>query len=235
MREILDIPVDAILPAPGDILVQMGLPADADPGPAGEMGVAAERILRDLLTPRGLLADIDPADFAAIYPGRGDNAPRTPLGAIHPRADRLALFAVTAGPAVCAEIKALFAAHEYPLAAALDAGASLSADAAAAWAQEIFAGRCDSDAGVLRYSPGYCGWHVSGQIKLFAVLDPGEIGITLGESCLMDPLKSVSGVMVAGPPAIHDFAIDFDFCAACTDHACRDRIDQVHIRSQKES
>ena len=57
--------------------------------------------------------------------------------------------------------------------------------------------------GVLRYSPGYCGWHVSGQINLFNTLTPEKIGITLGESCLMNPLKSVSGVLVAGPPNIH--------------------------------
>ena len=60
--------------------------------------------------------------------------------------------------------------------------------------------------GVLRYSPGYCGWHISGQRRLFAHLRPERIGITLHDSYLMEPLKSVSGVLIAGAKEIHAFA-----------------------------
>ena len=82
----------------------------------------------------------------------------------------------------------------------------------------------DSPAQALRYSPGYCGWHVSGQRALFAALRPAEIGLALRESCLMDPLKSISGVLVSGAPRIHDFVDDYPFCAECAERACRDRI-----------
>jgi len=145
------------------------------------------------------------------------------------------LFVVTAGPAVSERIGALFKAHDYPLAAALDAAASLAADGAAQWVQDRVATRCPPGQGVLRYSPGYCGWHVSGQIELFATLDASEIGVTLTKSCLMDPLKSVSGVIVVGPPSIHHFVHDYDFCADCADHQCRDRIERVHSPSGKET
>ena len=77
---------------------------------------------------------------------------------------------------------------------------------------------------MLPYSPGYCGWHVSGQGRLFGALCPEEIGIRLNASFLMQPLKSVSGVLVAGAPEIHDFDDDFDFCAECTTRECRVRI-----------
>jgi hypothetical protein len=51
-----------------------------------------------------------------------------------------------------------------------------------------------------RYSPGYCGWHVSEQQKLFALLpDEAPCGVTLTESSLMLPIKSVSGVIGLGP------------------------------------
>ncbi len=50
-----------------------------------------------------------------------------------------------------------------------------------------------------RYSPGYCGWEVSEQQKLFKLL-PGRIcGITLSGSSLMNPMKSVSGLIGIGP------------------------------------
>ena len=79
------------------------------------------------------------------------------------------------------------------------------------------------EARVLPYSPGYCGWHVSGQRALFAYLDAGEIGVTLNASCLMNPLKSVSGVLAAGPPDIHRFAPTYACCAECRNRTCLGR------------
>lgn len=49
-----------------------------------------------------------------------------------------------------------------------------------------------------RYSPGYCEWHVSGQQSLFSLLDDNRTGVTLTESCLMQPIKSVSGIIGIG-------------------------------------
>jgi hypothetical protein len=40
----------------------------------------------------------------------------------------------------------------------------------------------------------------------------------------MKPSKSVSGVIVTGPVAIHRFTPDFGFCADCTTKGCRERI-----------
>ena len=50
-----------------------------------------------------------------------------------------------------------------------------------------------------RYSPGYCGWHVSEQHKLFSLLPKDNCGIRLTESSLMIPIKSVSGFIGIGP------------------------------------
>ncbi len=50
-----------------------------------------------------------------------------------------------------------------------------------------------------RYSPGYCGWHVSEQKKLFPLFPtPNPCGISLTDSSLMLPIKSVSGVIGLG-------------------------------------
>lgn len=50
-----------------------------------------------------------------------------------------------------------------------------------------------------RYSPGYCGWSVGEQHKLFSFFPPNFSGITLTETSLMQPIKSVSGVIGIGP------------------------------------
>ncbi len=49
-----------------------------------------------------------------------------------------------------------------------------------------------------RYSPGYCGWKVDEQQKLFRLLPHGFCGVTLTESSLMRPVKSVSGLIGIG-------------------------------------
>lgn len=48
------------------------------------------------------------------------------------------------------------------------------------------------------YSPGYCGWDVAEQKILFSMLPKGFCGVSLTESCLMVPVKSVSAIIGFG-------------------------------------
>ena len=49
-----------------------------------------------------------------------------------------------------------------------------------------------------RFSPGYCGWHVSQQQRLFPLFQGHTCGVTLTDSSLMVPIKSVSGIVGIG-------------------------------------
>lgn len=49
-----------------------------------------------------------------------------------------------------------------------------------------------------RYSPGDCGWPVTDQQKLFSLFPESFCGISLSESSLMFPIKSVSGIIGIG-------------------------------------
>ena len=49
-----------------------------------------------------------------------------------------------------------------------------------------------------RFSPGYCGWNVSEQHKLFGLIPENYCSIRLTESALMDPVKSISGIIGVG-------------------------------------
>jgi hypothetical protein len=49
-----------------------------------------------------------------------------------------------------------------------------------------------------RYSPGYCGWNVSQQHELFDLFNNNFCGINLTGSALMNPVKSVSGIIGIG-------------------------------------
>lgn len=49
-----------------------------------------------------------------------------------------------------------------------------------------------------RFSPGYCGWHLTDQRNLFSLLKGHNTGVILNDVCLMIPIKSISGVMGIG-------------------------------------
>jgi hypothetical protein len=220
------------VPARSEVLKLQGLPDGRNARPrVGALLDTAFDWYADLAEPRAIVDDIAPEAFAHVYQGEGRNAPSTPLELVYPRAEGLALFVATVGEPVTAAIRYLFARNEPALAAMLDSVASAAADRLAALVVPRYlrtAGVPAADrARALSYSPGYCGWHVSGQRELFGRLKPEEIGVTLNESCLMKPLKSVSGVIVAGPGRIHRFAPDYPFCAECAEKPCRARIAAV--------
>jgi len=191
-----------------------------------------------LSTPIGVTLEVAREECHSLYLGEGNNAVRTPLDEIIPEAGALALFAVTLGERVSDEISRLFGQNDFAGGAMLDAAASIGADLAA----EEIERHCehqwrssrliDDTMAVMRFSPGYCGWHVSGQRKLFARLQPERIGIRLNDSCLMQPLKSVSGVIVAASKEVFDIDDTYLFCADCTTHSCRDRFNAISEKHQ---
>lgn len=69
------------------------------------------------------------------------------------------------------------------------------------------------------YSPGYCSWGVNEQQKLFKLMPPGWCGITLSESSLMSPIKSISGIIGIGPEVTYHPAS----CALCPMSHCQFR------------
>jgi hypothetical protein len=184
-----------------------------------------------------LVGEIDRAQFENIFRGEGQNESDAPLATIYPKANRLALFAVTVGEDICSEIATLFDSGDFAEGTMLDAAASEGAERTADVVERLFFNHLAGERligdgqDVLQFSPGYCGWHVSAQGKLFDYLRPGEIGITLNDSYLMQPLKSVSGVLVAGPIEIFDFPDDFAFCEACATHSCRTRFKELQKRA----
>jgi hypothetical protein len=209
-----------LLPAPADVFAALGMKTNTKPAlKVTELLRRALEIYKTSSEPRNVLETISKSEFAALFSGQGLNAPETPLGLIFPRAERLLLFAFTLGAPISREIECLFQSHDFALASMLDTVASLAADNAGreaeAWVAQVQT--------VYLYSPGYCGWHISGQKKLFEYLHPERIDIHLNERFLMIPLKSISGVLVAGAREIHQLAARYPFCDHCQSPTCRER------------
>jgi len=180
-------------------------------------------LLKEKSNPIAIMEECSKSDFADIYFGEGENATDSPLPRIIEKAEKLYLFAVTVGESVTKEINKHFDQNEFPIGSFIDSGASLTADNIVGILERQVANQSTS----LAYSPGYCGWHVSGQMKLFQFLKPEQIGITLNNSCLMTPLKSVSGVLVSGPSDIHIFDNNYSFCKECITYSCKIRMNSI--------
>lgn len=67
-----------------------------------------------------------------------------------------------------------------------------------------------------RFSPGYCNWDVKEQFKLFEFLQKEKVGISLNDSALMSPVKSVSGIVGIGKEVRNKAYI----CSKCTESNC---------------
>ena len=234
MRRILKISTDETVPGQIDVFLLQGIPRHAKP-PQNAVSLFAEavRIFSERAQPAGIIADISKAEFLEVYRGESLNEKTTPVAEIAEQADFLAIFAVTIGQAVHVEINELFDRRELALGSMLDSVASAAAEMAADVVERNYLELLQKESkvadpgAVMRYSPGYCGWHVSGQKKLFEFLRPEDIGITLLDSFLMTPLKSISGVLIAGKREIHVIEDDYPFCGQCKTHSCQQRIEAL--------
>jgi hypothetical protein len=230
MHQIIDIPVKSVIPSVEAILQNQGIPLGTDVNEqTGKLAREALSAYAALANPVGVLHEISRDQFEQIYRGLGRNASTTPLQDIYPRAHALALFAVTIGEAICKAIGRSFETGDYAAGAMLDAAASEGTEMLADEAQQYFhshlekSGQLTASEGVMPFSPGYCGWHISAQAGLFETLHPKEIGIFLNDSFLMQPLKSISGVLIAGRKEMFEFDDCFDFCGECRTRTCLDR------------
>ena len=81
-----------------------------------------------------------------------------------------------------------------------DAFGSVLAEAAVAYFMKRLSSMAASDEMEIsnNYSPGYCDWLLEEQKKVFGFFPATPIGIHLTDSCLMLPVKSVSGIVAVG-------------------------------------
>jgi len=73
----------------------------------------------------------------------------------------------------------------------------------------------------LPYSPGYCGMALTEQTQLFSLFGGATAGVSLTSSCLMQPIKSVSGLVGLAPQ--EEVTIEGSPCDRCELHSCNMR------------
>ena len=115
-------------------------------------------------------------------------------------AEKISLFVCTAGPLIGEWSKQLMAHGDLMKGYIVDVIGSEIVELAMDKIQETLSNQMKEQGFKItnRYSPGYCSWNVSEQHKLFSLLPQNFCGITLSDSALMYPIKSVSGIIGIG-------------------------------------
>ena len=110
------------------------------------------------------------------------------------------LFICTAGSGIGEKSKELMANGDFMEGYILDVIGSVTVEAAIDKIQDSLENDLIGKGMNLtnRYSPGYCGWSLIEQEQLFDLFPNNFCGIQLSDSFLMDPVKSVSGIMGFG-------------------------------------
>jgi hypothetical protein len=231
MRKIIKFDAADIIPSPLEVLEDQGMAGRRNlPARIKDLLDSALELFSQLAEPRGILEELPIADFEAIYNGSGKNSPEGPVPGIVRQAEALALFAATLGDALITKSSELFAKGGPALGYMLDAVNSSAAERLGALMGQRFLELLTEQhkpvngLKVQYYSPGHCGWHISGQEKLFHALHPEEMGIAINPSWAMKPFKSISGILVVGDMEIHRFKPVFSFCKQCKEKKCLERL-----------
>lgn len=134
-------------------------------------------------------------------------------------ARKVCCFIATIGPVVDLEIQHLMQRRHYSEAYILDAMGSMAAESVVEQFYQRMARR--QGAVTLRFSPGYCDWHLREQRPLFKLLGTAAApDVSLSDSCLMSPRKSVSGLFGLLPPGIQGIHPTYNPCRTCNQCNC---------------
>lgn len=143
--------------------------------------------------------DFDREKYALVIGSQSFNVKKTVFQQLK-NAKSIAVFACTAGNGIIDKSRELMKEGELLKGYVYDVFGSLVVEEAMDRIQEGLESKMQEKRLKItnRYSPGYCGWDVSEQKKLFGLLPGKFCGIELSDSCLMRPIKSVSGIIGIG-------------------------------------
>jgi len=133
-------------------------------------------------------------------------------------AERLAFYVCTAGKTISEKSANLLQGNDPVLGYVYDVLGSIITEAAGDRMQSFLKNETGINGDQLtnRYSPGYCQWPVSDQHKLFSFFHKNICGVSLTDSSLMHPVKSISGVIGIGKDVKYREYV----CTLCSSSNC---------------
>jgi len=142
------------------------------------------------------------------------------LSKILRKSDAATILLVTAGQKVSEESRRLMAAGKMTQALAVSAvGSAMVVDLMKALTDQVYTEARQRNYGItLRVGPGYTGWHLKDQSTLFSFYETDSIPITLNHGVMMEPEKSLLGMVGLNPGGKR--APEIEPCRICDLKGC---------------
>ncbi|HAJ33946.1 MAG TPA: hypothetical protein DCK79_11455 [Candidatus Atribacteria bacterium] len=136
----------------------------------------------------------------------------------------LVLGVVTIGSSLENKVSEFFTQGEYPRAVALDAVGTVAVESLSRDIRNLVCQEAKKQYfKTTRYfSPGYGDWDISQQKDIFKIIPTNKIGVSLTESCMILPRKSLSWIMSIGKGVIIS-SKERDACKICKLKNCQYR------------
>jgi len=177
---------------------------DARPAPKRVAECARELVdvCRKLAMPRAVweVYEVGEIDDGRVVLGSMEFTGEMPIRVLE-GADMAAVSVMTIGPGIDEEVSRRFAVGDSLGGMLLDVMGTVALASAGIRLKD----RLETDEIAPRglsmtapFGPGQCRWDLRDQKALFMLVDAGSIGVTLDDSCLMNPKKSVSSVVGIG-------------------------------------
>lgn len=114
---------------------------------------------------------------------------------------KILCLAATVGPDIVQEIDAMFHQGNYSDAILLDAAATTAVEQVADDLEKILKEKYKGQGFEFlpRFSPGYGDWNLTFQKELHRLSGAKEIGVSLTDSCMLEPRKSITAVIGLKP------------------------------------
>lgn len=136
----------------------------------------------------------------------------------------LVLGVVTIGSSLENKVSEFFTQGEYPRAIALDAVGTVAVESLSRYIRNLVCQEAKEQYfKITRYfSPGYGDWDISQQKDIFKIIPTNKIGVSLTESCMILPRKSLSWIIGIGKNVTISSKND-DSCKICLAENCQFR------------
>jgi hypothetical protein len=189
-----------------DMLLRLAGYSDKRPAPPRLVEAAERTIERThaLARPRAVyeVHETAAAEDGSVLLGGGRFTGKI-LAKVLGGSDLAAVYAATLGPELDAESSRLSGQGDVLSSVLLDtAGSLVLGKASITFIQRVFSAEAAPRGFAVTppFGPGQCRWDLAEQRVLFDLIAPSRIGITLTDTFLMIPKKSVSGILGIGKP-----------------------------------
>lgn len=196
-----EVNIDRLSLTASELFAEMGYGSKAPEEEVYALAVSLLDTLSSRIAPRCFFSVADGrVEEEAVCLSHNERLPVGPvIASLLKGSTRFALFAATVGPAFQDYLEELKQEEDVLKLFIADLIGTCIVEKAGDYMERLLEKELEGERHTNRFSPGYCGWHLTGQKQLFSLLGGRPCGIHLTEVCLMMPIKSISGIIGIGP------------------------------------